>query len=78
VNLYQTGSKDISGTGQQTSEFFSIGEGLARFEMTHTGSSNFVVKLLDDQGQMVDLLVNEIGNFDGSKATNISNMGIYT
>ncbi|MDI6885804.1 MAG: hypothetical protein QMD22_05555 [archaeon] len=45
--------------------------------MTHDGDSNFAVRLLDDEGDKVDLLVNEIGEFDGSKAVGIKKQGDY-
>jgi hypothetical protein len=45
--------------------------------MTHDGDSNFAVWLLDDEGDKVELLVNEIGEFDGSKAVSIRKSGIY-
>jgi autonomous glycyl radical cofactor GrcA len=69
--------KTLKGKGQQASEVFSLDKGLARFEMTHDGDSNFAVWLLDDEGDKVELLVNEIGEFDGSKAVSISKGGIY-
>jgi autonomous glycyl radical cofactor GrcA len=69
--------KALKGKGQQASEAFSLDKGLARFEMTHDGDSNFAIWLLDDEGDNVELLVNEIGNFDGSKAVSIRKSGIY-
>jgi hypothetical protein len=33
--------------------------------------------LLNSQGQWVDLLVNEIGTFEGSKAIGIDQAGVY-
>ena len=69
--------KTLKGKGQQVSEVFYLDKGLARFEMTHDGDSNFAVWLLDNEGDKVDLLVNEIGEFDGSKAVSISKGGIY-
>ncbi|MDY6931833.1 MAG: hypothetical protein SVJ22_07990 [Halobacteriota archaeon] len=69
--------KTLNGKGQQASEVFYLDKGLARFEMTHDGDSNFAVWLLDDEGDNVELLVNEIGEFDGSKAVSISKGGIY-
>jgi len=69
--------KTLKGKGQQASETFSLDNGLARFEMTHDGDSNFGVWLLDDEGDNVELLVNEIGDFDGSKAVSIRKGGIY-
>lgn len=66
-----------TGVGQQVSPFFTLASGLAIFRMEHTGSSNFIIVLLDSQGQWVDLLVNEIGSFSGSKAVGIDDSGIY-
>ena len=69
--------KTLKGKGQQASEAFSLDNGLARFVMTHDGKANFAVWLLDDEGDKVELLVNEIGEFDGSKAVSIRKGGIY-
>ncbi len=67
----------LSGVGQQASNKFQLQEGLAIFKLTHTGSANFIVHLLDSNGQYVDDLVNEIGTFDGCKAEGIKNAGTY-
>ena len=67
----------FTGHGQQASPSFTLGSGLTTFHMEHTGSANFVVVLLDDQGNWVDLLVNEIGSFNGSKAIGIDAPGIH-
>lgn len=45
--------------------------------MSHDGSSNFIVWLMDDQGNKVELLANEIGSFDGSTAISITTPGTY-
>jgi hypothetical protein len=65
------------GRGQQVSQFITLSLGLTRFEMKHDGESNFAVWLLDSNGQRMDLLVNEIGAFDGSKAIGTKYHGIY-
>ena len=67
----------ISGTGQKATSKFSLEKGLAIFRMTHDGEGHFGVWLLDAEGDKVDLLANEIGEFDGSKAVGISESGIY-
>ena len=67
----------FSGVGQQVSQFFLLKPGLTRFEMVHDGTRNFAIWLLDETGNNVDLLVNEIGVFDGSKAIGIKREGIY-
>ena len=69
--------KMLKGTGQQASEMFYLDTGLARFEMTHDGDHNFIVWLLDDDGNQIDLLVNKVGEFDGSKAVSIRKGGNY-
>jgi autonomous glycyl radical cofactor GrcA len=68
--------KALKGKGQQASDAFSLDKGLARFEMSHDGDSNFAIWLLDDEGDTVELLVNKIGDFDGSKAVSIRKSGI--
>ncbi|MHB0914774.1 MAG: hypothetical protein ACYC5A_01175 [Thermoleophilia bacterium] len=67
----------ISGTGQQASEMFTLEKGLAKFYLAHDGQHHFGIWLMDDQGQNIDLLVNETGPFDGSKAVKIPNDGTY-
>lgn len=67
----------FNGSGQQTTELFSTEKGLKTVKMTHSGSSNFIVYLLDKSGNQLELLVNEIGPFDGSKAVKIARDGIY-
>jgi len=69
--------KTLKGTGQQASEMFYLDKGLARFEMTHDGDRNFIVWLLNDEGDQIDILVNKIGEFDGSKAVSIRKGGNY-
>ena len=67
----------LSGEGQEASQQFTLTEGLSIFTMKHSGSSNFIVYLLDNNGKYVDSLVNEIGDFDGAKAIGISKSGDY-
>ena len=69
--------KTLNGTGQEASEMFYLDKGLVTFEMTHGGDGYFGVWLLDAEGDKIDLLANEIGEFDGSKAVGISESGIY-
>lgn len=67
----------IQGKGNQAVLFLKLDKGLATFRLTHDGQRNFIVHLLDDQGQLVDGLVNVIGPFDGSKAMRIPSSGYY-
>jgi hypothetical protein len=69
---------EFSGTGPQATEQFDLSAGLARFEMTHQGESNFIVTLLDDEGAEVgSSLMNEIGPIDSSQAVQIPEDGTY-
>lgn len=68
---------ELSGTGQQASEKFVLEEGLSVFKMTHSGGSNFAIELLDGSGDTIELLVNEIGSFQGSKAVRIDDDGEF-
>ena len=67
----------FTGIGQAVSEFINLDKGLATFKMTHSGDSNFAVWLLDKYGDKQELLVNEVGKFDGSKAVGVSKSGFY-
>ncbi|MEN4043543.1 MAG: hypothetical protein PQ971_01680 [Methanobacterium sp.] len=67
----------LSGSGQEATENFHLNSGLARFKMKHQGSSNFAIVLYSTQGEYIDLLVNEIGSFDGSTAVPIHSSGEY-
>lgn len=72
-----TKPRTFTGTGQQVSPFVQLNKGLTTFKLKHTGKSNFSVLLMDKKGNREELLVNEIGDFDGSKAVSISKSGLY-
>jgi hypothetical protein len=65
-------TRSFSGTGQAATALFHLGNGLAKFKLTHSGESNFGVWLKDKDGENVELLANEIGSFNGSKAVGVS------
>jgi hypothetical protein len=65
------------GKGDKVTNFFVLNSGLQTFQMKHNGNSNFAIWLLDTDGQKIDLLANEIGDFEGSKALGIKKSGIY-
>jgi len=69
--------RTFTGTGPKVSSLFWLDKTLTTFEMSHDGSSNFAVWLLDSNGENVDLLVNEIGSFDGSTAIGVPAAGVY-
>lgn len=57
-------SKTWSGTGDKVIKF-DRNYGPSILVISHTGSSNFVVHNLDSEKEMIDLLVNVIGNYKG-------------
>ncbi len=70
-------TKSFSGRDQQYAGPFYLDSGLTKFKLKNTGSGHFGIWLLDSEGNKVELLVNEIGPFDGSKAVGLSISGIY-
>jgi PKD repeat protein len=72
-----TPTESFSGSGQQVTALFRLTAGLAIFRMTHTGNSNFIIVLEDDTGDWVELLVNEIGSFNGATSVHIEDTGWF-
>lgn len=70
-------SIELSGSGQQATRTFQLRPGLARFEFRNTGRNNFIVRLMDSNGQPAGLVANEIGTASGSKAIGITRAGSY-
>ncbi len=68
---------DLSGAGAAATETFELEPGLAIFRMTHQGSANFIVDLLDENGARVAPmgLANVIGPFEGSQAVAVPSAG---
>jgi hypothetical protein len=67
----------FTGVGPAASPFFHLEAGPTTFHMIHDGPSNFAIELWDSHGNYVDLLVNEIGPFDGSKVIQAPAAGVY-
>jgi hypothetical protein len=69
--------KVASGKGDTASEAIPLKAGWAIFEGSHNGGSNFAVQLQDENGNDLELLVNEIGNYTGKTFAEIPNDGNY-
>lgn len=67
----------FSGSGSDVTEIFQLQEGLALFTTTHSGQSNFITKLLDDQGNTVEYVANKIGDYSGVSSARIDKTGTY-
>jgi hypothetical protein len=65
---YTPSTSDIhlSGVGDDVTQTFVLTEGCAIFQMTHDGSTNFIIWLTTIGGEQKELLANEIGSYEGS------------
>jgi hypothetical protein len=61
----------FKGKSYGVSSFFVLNEGLTTFKMNHDGKSNFIITLLDNNGKLTELLVNETGSYSGKKAIGV-------
>jgi len=68
---------ELSGLGNEASGQFPLNAGLLRCDYAHDGEWNFIVYLLDEQGEMETILANEIGECEGSSATGVRSAGNY-
>lgn len=64
---------EISGSGVTSTDFFNIAGGLTIFEFNNSGMGNFITYLLDEEGNQLTLVVNEIGSVSGRKAMYLQN-----
>jgi hypothetical protein len=55
----------LQGKGRQASKKFNLQPGLCILECQNAGNTNFIVRLLDNNGKEIDTLVNQIGPFAG-------------
>jgi hypothetical protein len=56
----------LSGEGKNVEEFTIPAGSAAIAEVTHEGKRNFIVHTIDATGELVEGLVNEIGDYDGT------------
>lgn len=64
--------QSFSGTGSEVVLLEPLGEDVFYAHVTHEGSSNVALWTVDENGQDIDLLVNEIGGYEGEVALNFS------
>jgi len=67
----------ISGIGKDVSKPFFLKKGKAVINMDYKGESNFIVKLLDNDANLVSLLANQIGSWNGATAIRVPRDGEY-
>lgn len=68
----------LNGSGMQLTGAVPLSQGLGVFKFNHNGGGNFIIWLYDaGTGEQVDLLVNEIGPWQGRRAIEIPAGGDY-
>lgn len=68
---------ELAGSGDTATDFFPLSAGFAVFDIAHSGGSNFIVELIDESGSTLELLINEIGQYDGKNFAIIPTAGKY-
>ncbi|WP_110926788.1 hypothetical protein [Bacillus massiliglaciei] len=74
---YEDSKIPVSGSGDTATDAVKLKSGFAIFDGAHTGGSNFAVKLQDENGNDMELLVNTIGNYKGKTFAEIPADGDY-
>ncbi len=64
---------EFSGTGSKVIDFDHPWTGPTILKITNTGGGNFVVENYDSNNEKIDLLVNEIGKYNGTLLITIKN-----
>ncbi len=67
----------ISGTGPVASQFIYLNSGLTTFSVSHNSMNTFNIELLDQNGKLVDTVINEIGPYHGAQSISVAQPGIY-
>jgi hypothetical protein len=67
----------LVGNGNRATESFHLDKGLHRFTYEFQGRMNFFIRLLSVSGEDSDLVANEMGSGDGSKAVTVTKSGEY-
>jgi len=67
----------FSGSGDTATEDFYLRSGFAVLEFSHTGSRNIIVELMDETASSSELMINEIGSYQGKTMALIQQEGNY-
>lgn len=67
----------LSGSGDSVTKKFELDAGFVIFDFSYNGGSNFAVKLLNESGDTVELLVNTIGSYKGKTIALVPSAGNY-
>ena len=67
---------EISGSGDRVKKI-QLNKGIAIFNLKYSGKRNFIVWLKDAEGKDIELLVNDIGSYNGEKTATLKKDGTY-
>lgn len=67
----------VSGSGDSATDTFDLEAGMTIIEASHSGERNFIAELKDENGNSVELIVNDIGNYSGQKAVTVPTADAY-
>ena len=68
---------ELAGQGNEATDFIHLEGGLLRGDYTYAGEHNFIVEVLDSQGDYAAVIANEIGSCEGSSAASIGSAGEF-
>ena len=68
--------KQLNGIGNGNTENLELRAGFTHILFQYTGSSNYIVRLLDADKNEIELIANEIGHCSGNKVISVK-QGIY-
>ncbi len=68
---------DFNGTGTQVTAAMGLQAGLTTFDFTYQGADNFIVWLIDESANELELLANEIDSYSGSATYGVNTAGNY-
>lgn len=68
----------LSGYGNQETDLRHLETGLYDVKLTHDGSGNFIVWIVNHLGTKLDYLVNEIGTYNKTVGMHITNTGEHS
>jgi hypothetical protein len=68
---------NFSGNGDDVQSFTVTGRGIGIFTMKYSGAHNFIIRMNDENGELVDLLANEIGSYSGRTSSPLSTGKYY-
>ena len=69
-------SKNFTGNSDTVTEPFYLSQGLVIFHLTYSGDSNFIVYIIDANGNKENM-ANEIGRYSGTKSLTVNQAGNY-